>query len=356
MKRHELFEKTGVLYSGIAANHTNALCTAFLEDPRTHISNKIAGIIDIEELRKEGTKARIVIEEEISSKLPEVILFSAEGMANLSAPELKKFNDWAKTLADEISVCYVVRNPVNYCASVMQQHLKGGDILESMYENPPLQNCKGRIGNAIQAFGRKNTHVYTFEEMTSYSQGIVEYFLNKIAAVKGSMASTILLEETKANESLSHEAALILSSLNRQRPMFVDGKHGTRRTMRELQAIELIRGEKFHLPAVVSEKIARLSEPDNIWLSDVFGITSYINITNNTSAPLRGLSSESIDSIAILLSNLMNGRYVIELLRRAEHMDANNEKDELSSIASELLRVAPEIKLPPLLSTLKEIN
>ena len=350
--RDTLFAETGIYYPGDTPNHTNALCTAFLTDPRNHISNRMAGHTDLEVLRDIAAEIRAGFADEIAEMQPETVLFSAEGMSNLNATELAAFRDWALDIADELSVLYVVREPLRYATSVMQQHLKGGEVLETMYENPPLPNFRGRLGGAISSFGRARIEVRTFEDMIAHPDGVTGFLLDCIGVTGGAARDAITADNLRENESLSHEAALILSSLNRQRPAFVDGQRGPRRMLNELPQIEQIRGVKFRLPAAVRRDIRQRTTEDVAWLRDTFGITAYDNPAEpETINDAPTLPPETIDSMAILLSNLLNDRQINALIQRGQAIHRKpGSGEELRRLASEIERIAPGRALPTFFS------
>jgi len=354
-ERAALQREAGLYYPGNEANHTNALCTAFLSDPRMHIANKIAGRTDLEALRVMAAGIRDGLAAEIAAARADTVLFSAEGMSNLSDAELAGFRDWAQGLAEEIQVLYIVRQPLRYTTSVMQQHLKGGEILEDMYDKPPLANFRGRISNAIATFGRAAVSVRTFEDMVAYRDGVVGFFLDCVGVTTGPARAAAVKAQKFDNESLSHEAALILSSLNRQRPAFIDGQRAPMRTLDELGQIETIRGVKFYLPEAVRDKVIAQSEPDAVWLANNFGIDAYVDaLRSEAETPAPTLSQVTIDSIALLLSNLINDRHVNALTQRALVRRKDAQEDELRELASEIRRITPNRPLPQFLQRFAE--
>lgn len=346
-QKQPLLDQHAILYPGQTPNHTNALCTAFLNDPRTHISNMMAGQNDLDALLKTAADIRDTLEQEIRSASPEIVLFSAEGMSNLSAVELAKFRDWVLSFADELSVFYILRNPISYSTSVIQQHLKGGDVLEDMFKALPLPNVKGRLNASIQAFGRENVAAYVFEDLVRGDGGIVAGFLDIVGLTEGSVRDAIVSQENFDNQSLSHEAALILSSLNRQRPAFVNGKLGPFRAMNELQTIAAIRGDKFRLPPDVEARVLESSRDDIAWIHETFGITSYNDLQPPPPPKDREtLPPSTIDSIAVTLSNLLNDRQVNALINRARVLHRDSRLEEVRPIAETVLRIRPNKPLP----------
>lgn len=347
-QRGALLEQHDILYPGTSANHTDALCTAFLSDPRNHISHKMAGQQNYEILLAKGVEIRAEFEREIIETAPQTVLFSAEGMSNLSAAELDRFRVWVAGFADQLDVFYVIRNPVNYVTSVIQQHLKGGEVLENLFDDPPMPNFKGRFSAAIRAFEAEHIAVHSFEQMCGHPDGVVGAFLDIVKLTEGPVRQGILGNQQKDNESLSHEAALILSSLNRQRPMIIDGNPGPRRTMNELGTIAAIKGEKFQLPNNVVEKVVRESAQDVAWLRETFDIKLSDALPRlQAQVEYSKLSSAAIDSLALTLSNLLNDRYVNTLINRARFAHQKGDRTELQHLAKIIKRITPDRPLPP---------
>lgn len=353
-QRAALMKQHGILYPGAEPNHTNALCTAFMEDPRKHISHKVAGRTDLKALLSHAQDIRGTLEQEITAAAPETVLFSAEGMSNLNATELGKFRDWVATFAQTLEVFYILRNPLNYVVSVTQQHLKGGEVLEDMYEALPLPNFKGRLSAAITAFGKDHVSVHIFEDMCTQEDGIVGAFLDRIgllknkADAKNTARQNILATQKRDNESLSHEAAMVLSSLNRQRPAFIEGQLGPRRAMNELGAIEMIRGDKFRLPPEIVTRVLDQSRDDITWVRETLGVTAYDNIIL-PEAERETLHPATIDSLAVILSNLLNDRQVNSLISRARVLHSQGQTAELKGLAQSIARIAPDRQLPDFL-------
>lgn len=347
-QRKKLGGDAGLLYPGKVPNHTNDLCTAFLTDPRAHISNRMAGLTDLDALLARAGRIREGFAAEIAEREQPMVLFSAEGMSNLNARELETFRDWALEQAETLSVFYVVRNPVAYTTSVIQQHLKGGEVLEEMYASPPLPNYRGRLQAAIAAFGRERIQVHVYEEMCAHHEGVLGAYLDIIGLAPGPVRAAVLAAQSRDNVSLSHEAALLLSSLNRQRPAFVDGEKGPRRALTELPVLSGVRGRKFSLPQEVRTKVADLARPDVAWLKEEFGITAYDDETGAGAADEGDpLPRKTIDSLAMILSNLINDRQVNVLVNRARGLNAQKKIPALQETVHEIRRISPDCKLPP---------
>ena len=269
-QREKLLETYGLLYPSIAPNHTDAMCTMFLANPLQHITNRAKNLTKAQ-ARKLKAKYKAEMEEEINAKDWRVLLISAEGLSNLSATDLSKARDWLTGFTNSISVHTYVRHPVSYSKSVIQQHLKGGETLTDMYRNPPLANFEGRLSNLEQVFGRQAMRIFAFEDAAASDEPLSQVFLRHV-----NPAWELLVPEGRAtNTSMSHEAALILNSLNVQIPLFVDGKRNPERSHSVLAQIMRISGNRFALPPAVVDKIVNLSIPDVAALNRIAGQAIY---------------------------------------------------------------------------------
>ncbi len=330
-----LLSEAGLLYPGNTSNHTDQLCTAFLIDPRKHISNQLTGM-SLDMLRMRGRETLDKFRKEIEVAQPKRIIFSAEGLVNINVQELASFRMWLSEFSDDIKVICVVRDPVTYAASVTQQHLKGGDTLDVMYADPPLPGFRPRIGKACTVFGRENVHVHSYESMAGAEGGVIRAFVSAID-LEGSLAEDVIGAATFDNASLSRGAALLLSKLNEIRPLVVDGKRGALRSEQEVPMLQSIRGAKFQLPPEVVEKAFQKSRSDVDWLNKEFGLDLYRKPPELELVTDLAGDEVFLQTISTLLSNLINfqHRHLLEtqLSRLTKRADAEQRQRLLDQIA-----------------------
>lgn len=344
--RTTLLDSDRILYPSISDNHTNALCTMFLAKPETHIANRMAGRTTSELVQPFKMSCFEQLENEISNSDWSTLLFSAEGLSNLVAPELESLRKWLLKFSDDIQVILWLRDPVSYSISVTQQLLKGGRLLEEMYRDPPLANFKGRGNNFIHVFGRENMNIRIFEECVKHQDGILGGFLDDLS-LSPNVRSTILSDNKRSNESMSQEAALLLNELNKLRPLFVDGGRGKDRTFSELNHFLRIKGAKFDVPFEVKRKIENLSAPDINWLEAETDKKPYsLKFQGDKPPPTAAtMSKETISTLAILLSDILNKSHVLQNLLTQN----SSSKTELSSLSGydELLSQFPDLASKP---------
>jgi len=341
--RETLLRSQGLCYPSIEANHTNAVCTLFLDDPSVHITNRIAALRGELDLPALQARYRNSLEADLcgDSNWQRAII-SAEGISNLSAQEIAKFRDWARTFADKIEVLFWVREPVSYMTSVVQQLLKGGQTLQELQNDPLLPNFKGKISNAISVFGRDAVRVESFEAAIAHPDGLVAAFARHVG-LSPQAAAMVQSHASHDNESLSMQAALLLDALNRARPLFGEGTQP--RTGRETAYLEAIRGDRFRLPHAFRKRVYDLTREDVAWLNATFGTDLYNTPFANQADQPTSMPPETMTSVAVLVSNLLN---VIEALTLTLNARDSHAAGDSQAVAKHLTRartLAPESAL-----------
>ncbi len=276
--RDFLLAEEAALYPSLAPNLSTALGTIFRDDPSKQRANKVAGLTP-EEMAARGRRYLNSLDEEISSGGWDTLLLSAEGVCNLSASEMARLREWGEKYSTEWVVLVCVRHPVDWTRSVIQQLLKRGKTLRHLYEKPPLPNYRLRISKAMNVFGGENVRVFDFESAIRGEGGIVKAFTQQ-AGLSASSGELLASRTGRYNESLSLEAARVLDSMNRQRPILVGNARAPRRAGpgRELAYIRRIKGRKFDVPEWVKEDVRSLSREDVGWLNETFGLDLYRDV------------------------------------------------------------------------------
>jgi len=300
-----LLSEQHTLYPGAAANHTDALCTMFLPDPRTHITNQMAGVTTERQAEQLRQKTFSTMEKALSASSWQTLLLSAEGASNLSDQPLANLRDWLGKWVDRVEVIYVVRHPIDFTVSVMQQMLKGGYTIDGMMENIPHPQFQSRLSRAFNVFGRERVRVLCYEDARNQPGGLIAALCGAMA-IREPACGRIVAAQRDANESLPMLAARTLDSMNRQRPLFINGKLNPKRTGREAGYLTRLQGSKFNLRTSEFNLIREVVADDTAWLEQVVGID--YDLSKTTEPPEERYNSETIDSLALLISDLANGQ------------------------------------------------
>lgn len=307
--REMLLQRHRYLYPSVAPSHNSMLAVMFLEDPRTNVTLKAKGITTREDAEKLRRQYFARMESDLARGSWDTLVLSSEGLSSLPPPSLEKLRDWLLRYAADWTVLFWSRHPVDYTTSNIQQHVKSGGTIEQLVAAPPLPNFRRKVSNAFTVFGRENVKLTAFEEAKAEPGGVVSAFCRRLGLPENT-AMEIGASAKGRNESMSMLATLLMSSLNQQRPRFVDGRLNTERRAREVQLFQRIKGEKFRLPPSAEADIRRKSRPDVEWLNETFGTRLYLDLLEgglgNGGSASDGYPPDTVRSLAILLSDLIN--------------------------------------------------
>lgn len=318
--RELLLKRHGMFYPSVATSHNSMLSIMFLEDPRIHVNVKSKGITSraaAEDLRRSYFAE---LEADLASAPWDRVVLSSEGLSSLPVGSLGKLRDWLSRWADDWTVLIWSRHPVAFTASSIQQQIKDGRTIEELVERPPLPHMSRRVSNAFDVFGRENVKLTAFEDAKAEPGGVVAAFFRRLGLPEET-ALEVAASTPMRNESMSMLATMLMSSLNKQRPRFVDGRLNPERRAREIQIFQRIKGEKFRLPPEAERTVRRKSRSDVEWLNATFGTEHYLDVFSDGDGAGAGAqdaySPEMLDSLSLLMSDLINRQETkVEHLRR----------------------------------------
>lgn len=348
--RDFLLQQESILYPSLAPSLNVPLGTIFKDAPGEHIVNKMASLTS-EEITMRQKNYRSSLDSEISSGGWDILLLSAEGLSNMSASEMTKLREWGETYATNWTVLLCTRHAVDWARSVVQQLLKQGHTLQQLYENIPTPDYRRKISHAISVFGQENVRIYDFESAAKSDEGIVGAFAEQIGLTAAS-SEFLASRAVNVNESISLEAVQILDSLNRQRPLFVDGVRAPGRAGRELPYLRRIEGQKFDVPDSVKEEVRLRSRKDIAWLNETFGLDLYRDIVDYT--PQEGnvekspqpVNDPTVDSIAEVIGDLVAETAFQRLLNRGKAALSRGNLKRAAEAFREASRLDPDAPQP----------
>jgi hypothetical protein len=282
-------------------NHTIFLSSLFGINPETRRFNIMAGLDTPEAVVESNRKIENQFDMGFRRTSAHNLLLSAEGVGDFNIRTIARLADWLRGFSEEIIVVACLRHPLNALSSMIQQLLKNGDVLEELYENPPYYPFENLFRRLENAFGMSNIVAYDFADAVKSDGGIVTTFFKKIGVHVGSQLSSTHVE----NLSMSHEAALLLSALNRQRPAIKGKQLGVSRTPNDINAFLSIPGRRFCAPQAVYERLEYLAAPDLLWLQKNYQI-ELDPLDSTPSDNHYFFSKKSINDIAIKISDIEN--------------------------------------------------
>lgn len=352
--RSKLLSDAQILYPSMAANQSVYLGTMFRDKAPPKLQLIEPDATDESSVARVREKFRASLEADIADPGWHTLVISAESLCDFCPKAIARFIEWLTEYVSDISVVAYVRHPVDWTRSVVQERLKQGDTLELLYKNMRGPSWRQRFTPWLDAVGLARFRLVSFEDARE-NDGIMASF----CAAAGLPRETILsLAPTiSANESMSLEAALLLDSLNRQRPMFVNNVRMPRRAGpgRELAYLRRIKGRKFDVPNSVKENIPLWSCGDVAWLNETFGLDLYRDIVDFTphadsrEEPVETLSDQTVDSIAEILGELVTATVFHRVLNGGKVALAQGNLEQAAGMFQEAARLDPDAPQPKML-------
>lgn len=249
-------------------NHSRYLSAMFPNESAPTRSVILAGLQSPQELAAHAAKIKAGFERGFAATRADRLLISAEGVGHFATPRVLKLAGWLRQFSQEIEIVACVRHPVEVLSSEIQQRLRQGFILEDLYAQPPHYNFEKLFSRMQKGFPNSRITAYSFAEAVQDAGGLASALLQKI----GIDTDLPAFVPVHLNPSMSHEAALLLSALNRARPLVVDDKRSRLRSASDISAFLKIPGRKYQAPREVCDRLARQAADDLIWLKENYGI------------------------------------------------------------------------------------
>lgn len=288
-------------------NHTLFLRSLFQPGAETRRPNIVAGLGSAEALAQANANLRTQFQAGFDNSNASRLLLSAEGVGHFTEASLANLMGWLCELSDSIRVIACLRHPRHALASEIQQRLKTGSLLKNMQLFPPYYAFEKLFSQLEKYVPRDAITVYDYAESRRSQQGITGLLLSKLGIDAGGEFQT----SPVVNKGISHEATLLLDSINRQRPLVVDGEMNPKRSMGDTQAFLKIPGRKYVPDLEVYELLDECVAPDLEWLSQHYGI--HLDAMGAGEGAISGaipgdFSVEALDELALRVSDLANGK------------------------------------------------
>lgn len=287
-----------------AGNHSIYLRSLSSDRPHELRVNRAAGLEDQGSVQKADDALRNQYDAIFSSSEAKTLVLSAEGVGHFDDASTLRLAHWLHTLSSRIEVVACVRHPRHALAAEIQQRLKTGARLERLYQNPPFYRYSELFERLAIAFGKEALQLYDYAEVVANAGGAVDTFFRKLDWALPRQQEDLGI----VNAALSHEATLLLDSLNRQRPLMLEGKRNPLRRQGDVAVFTRIPGAVFQPPQDVYETLDTMAAPELVWLQEHYGLSLDPMSAGNDPS---GFSAETelafdpaaIDALALLLSD-----------------------------------------------------
>jgi hypothetical protein len=294
-KNRDRLLDNGINYLSVRANSGRVFASMLRDDPQPSTSRRHFAARKTERLRRQVLK-------ELSSNRSRKFVISTEMLSVLSPDAVRQLKKMLDPFADAYRIIVYVRNPYDYANSATVQAIHGdrGLSLEDAVKDLPRPNYRKKISKYIHIFGRANVDIRIFDQSRLVGGDLISDFLAALGErpeLKQGMAIV------HANASISHEAAMILSEINKIIPTLIDNAPNPARAAGFSTLMAEILGQKFSIdPSAYLENEAEVWA-DLEWLYDQIGDPVF-GRPSSRPASVPQWNEATIRSIRTLVTNL----------------------------------------------------
>ncbi len=311
----------GIIYPKRRFNHSNDLYTMFGKKADTFLPNVLAGRTGpgLEAYRAECFDAWTEIFE--TAPPESQIIVSGEDLSRFDGEEWKALVGFFGPRVSSLRALAVVREPISWSTSSLQQAVKGGESLWSPKLNVPLQLVKKRMGALLEALPASDVTVLRYEDLVASQHGLVPA-LAEAAGVPAPLAAS--LGSPQSNSALSAAGAALLSAVNEKLPLREYGPVGADRTQADFKAFNAVEGPRLRLTKKQQRRVINQWAQDQEFLQETFGLTATPEIAETVEehSPI----VQGHDVLSAVGAQMVKGFLHERALRKARHRIAALEK------------------------------
>jgi hypothetical protein len=265
--REKLLER-GINYLSIQPNHGPLFLSLFRHNPHRYVRNIMRNVDTPEKAAAHNDAIRRKLTQELSKNRSPKLVISGEGLSTAPDAMVGQLQDFLKPYADSFRIIVYVRDPYDYASSATLQGLKQGELLNEPTNALRIPIYKKWLLKYVEAFGRENVDIRVFDPKRFVGGDLVTDFLTAMGESE-KLAKELKIE--RANQGLSHEAAVILSELNRVIPLRMEGHVNLQRVRKIDRFLDKIAGEKFSIGPALYSGHADLVVENVKWLQTMLG-------------------------------------------------------------------------------------
>jgi tetratricopeptide (TPR) repeat protein len=258
----------GINYLPGDPNHGPVLISLLSDSPHEDLRNIRRHVDTPEKAASYNASAKHRITQALSRNKSPKIVISGEGLSSRPRKEVERLKQLLAPYAAAYRIIVYVRDPYEYSNSASLQRVKSGSALDIADREIPLPKYRRKLEKFIQVFGRENIDIRIFDPQRFVGGDLIPDFLSALGE-SAELAKS--LEIVRANGSMSHEAALILSETNAAVPAYINGRANRARAFGFHLYVADIVGEKFSIdPHRYTQHEAEILA-DIAWLARTMG-------------------------------------------------------------------------------------
>lgn len=210
-RNRKLLGQAGLAYPSLPSpNHSSFLQSQF--GPRRHeLAQQIIGRLVASEADLDAFRTAFDGFLATSARAGRDVLLSAEATMKLQQEGYRELRDLALASFDRVVAVALVRPPLSFARSAMQQRLKGGLSVGRFDELPPTPDYARRFGPLIEVFGADNVRLRIYHPATFVAGDVLQTIL---AMLDGDRSALRDERAPRSNVSVSMTACKALALIS----------------------------------------------------------------------------------------------------------------------------------------------
>jgi len=204
-------------------NYSIPFVSMFSSDPLKYRRNIRMGITTKEAVEKMNQNYDRQLRDQIQNFSGHTLIISGEGISGLSIPELERLRDYLTSITNsqvEIKILMVIRHPVKWAESRLQEQVKSGYSLQSVL---PTTTHIGEHQFIFQSnkfkkvFGDDRIEIQRYEDLVKNNLGLFAGFAERFKILSTPLQPK---DNKRINQAITHESATLLSAVYENFPFF----------------------------------------------------------------------------------------------------------------------------------------
>ncbi len=287
--RHLLAEQ-GFLYPAFRFmeseefNHSIPFVNMFRSEPEKDRMNIKNGFTTREAIEKQNRAFDRQLKTQIQNFSGHTLIFSGEEISGFTTVELEKLWDYLIRITNpqvKIKILMVIRHPVKWTESALQEVIKSGNSLQSVL--PKIAKIRVHqfiiySNNIRKVFGDDALQIQRYEDLSENKMGLFRGFIERFKILSTALNPT---ENKRINKAITYESVTLLSAVYEHFPFYE--KPELSELFRLFDPVFLLRipGKKFQLPEAMRLVVWKNCGEDVNELCRTFQLPEYKYSSNN---------------------------------------------------------------------------
>lgn len=211
-------------------NHSIPMMSMFCGEPEKYWINIKYGCTTKEAVEKLNQSYDRQLKEQILNFGGHTLIISGEDISRLTIPQLAKLRQYLINITNpevSIKILMVIRHPVSWEISGLQEMIKSGKSLKSSIETNATQKTHKFISETQKfkiVFQQDSLLIQRYEELSENANGLFAGFIREFHILEKEIE---YVENKRINQSITHEGAAMLNAVHENFPFYENSELAT---------------------------------------------------------------------------------------------------------------------------------